>query len=204
MADGRRGNRRAGGPGRALARPGASRPRRRSRPSATDTAQQSSGLRLPRLTGGLQITQRAVALFVVVSLLTLSYVGTMRIYLDQRSDMAQARADISERQAAIAKLEDELARWNDPEYIKTQARERLGWVLPGEVGYRVIGADGKVVSGEVGSIKGAGDPENQAWYERVWSSVQAADQPVVIVPASESTTIVTPPPAPSASSTKKR
>ena len=128
----------------------------------------------------------------------------MRIYLDQRSDMAQARADISERQAAIAKLEDELARWNDPEYIKTQARERLGWVLPGEVGYRVIGADGKVVSGEVGSIKGAGDPENQAWYERVWSSVQAADQPVVIVPASESTTIVTPPPAPSASSPKKR
>ncbi len=140
----------------------------------------------------------------VVSLLTLSYVGTMRIYLDQQGDMAQARANIAQRQAAIAKLEDELARWNDPAYIKTQARERLGWVLPGEVGYRVIGADGKVVSGQVGSIKGANDPENQAWYERIWSSVQAADQPVVIVPAAESTTIVTPPPAPSASSTKKR
>lgn len=128
----------------------------------------------------------------------------MRIYLDQQGDMAQARVDIAERQATISKLEDELARWSDPQYIKTQARERLGWVLPGEVGYRVIGADGKVVSGEVGSIKGANDPENQAWYERVWSSVQAADQPVVIVPATESTTIVTPPPAPSASSTKKR
>jgi hypothetical protein len=138
-----------------------------------------------------------------VSLLTLSYVGTMRIYLEQRSDMAQARTDIAERQATIATLEDELARWSDPAYIKTQARERLGWVLPGEVGYRVIGADGKVVSGEVGSIKGANDPENQAWYERVWSSVQAADQPVV-VPAAESTTVVTPPPAPTASSTKKR
>lgn len=140
----------------------------------------------------------------VVSLLTLSYVGTMRIYLDQRSAMAQARADIAEREAAISKLEDELARWSDPSYIKTQARERLGWVLPGEVGYRVIGADGKVVSGEIGSIKGANDPENQAWYERVWSSVQAADQPVVILPTSDSTTIVTPPPAPSASATKKR
>jgi hypothetical protein len=145
-----------------------------------------------------------VALIVVVSLLTLSYVGTMRIYLDQRGDMAQAHADIAERQATIAKLQDELARWNDPEYIKTQARERLGWVLPGEVGYRVIGTDGKVVSGEVGSIKGANDPENQAWYERVWSSVQAADQPVVIVPDTETTKVVTPPPAPSASTTKKR
>lgn len=140
----------------------------------------------------------------VVSLLTLSYVGTMRIYLDQRSAMAQARADIAEREAAISKLEDELARWSDPSYIKTQARERLGWVLPGEVGYRVIGADGKVVSGEIGSIKGANDPENQAWYERVWSSVQAADQPVVVVPESASTTVVTPPPSPTASTTKKR
>ncbi len=146
-----------------------------------------------------------MALIVVVSLLTLSYVGTMRIYLDQRSDMAKARADIAEREATIARLEDELARWSDPAYIKTQAREKLGWVMPGEVGYRVIGADGKVVSGEIGSIKGANDPENQSWYERLWSSTQAADQPVV-VPATtnEATKVVTPPPAPSASTTKKR
>jgi cell division protein FtsB len=152
----------------------------------------------------MQITQRAVALLVVVGLLVISYVGTMRIYLDQQSDMATARTQITERQATIAQLQDELSRWNDPSYIKTQARERLGWVMPGEVGYRVIGTDGKVVSGEVGSIKGNNDPANQAWYERIWSSVQTADQPVV-VPTTQPVATVTPPaPAPSASTTKKR
>lgn len=153
----------------------------------------------------MQITQRAVALLVVVGLLVLSYVGTMRIYLDQQSDMATARTQIAERSATIAQLEDELSRWSDPDYIKTQARERLGWVMPGEVGYRVIGTDGSVVSGEVGSIQGNNDPVNQAWYEKVWSSVQAADQPVVVAPTSTPAATVTPPaPAPSASTTKKR
>ena len=137
----------------------------------------------------MQITQRAVALLVVVGLLVLSYVGTMRIYLDQQSDMATAHTQIAERQATIAQLEDELSRWNDPDYIKTQARERLGWVMPGEVG----------------SIQGNNDPVNQAWYEKIWSSVQAADQPVVVAPTSTPVATVTPPaPAPSASTTKKR
>ncbi len=152
----------------------------------------------------MQITQRAVALLVVVGLLVISYVGTMRIYLDQQSDMATARTQIAERQATIAQLEDELSRWNDPSYIKTQARERLGWVMPGEVGYRVIGTDGKVVSGEVGSIKGNNDPANQAWYERIWSSVQTADQPVVVPTTTPVATVTPPAPAPSASTTKKR
>jgi cell division protein FtsB len=182
------------------------RERRRVRPSATDTQQRTeSGLKLPRLTGGMQVTQRAVALLVVVGLMVISYVGSMRIYLDQQNDMSTARVQIAERQATIAQLEDELARWNDPNYIKTQARERLGWVLPGEVGYRVIGTDGTVVSGQVGSIQGSTDPEKQAWYERIWSSVQAADQPAVAAPTTTPVATVTPPaPAPSASSTKKR
>lgn len=135
-----------------------------------------------------------------MGLLAISYVGTMRIYLDQQRDMATAQAQIDERTAAIAKLEDELARWNDPNYIRTQARERLGWVLPGEVGYRVIGADGTVESGEVGSIKGNNDPSNQTWYEKVWSSVQAADQPAVVQTTQPMATVA---PSPSASSTTR-
>ena len=36
---------------------------------------------------------------------------------------------------------------HDPDYVRTQARERLGWVVPGETGYRVVGADGKPLGG---------------------------------------------------------
>lgn len=204
MVEGRRGGRKSEGPGRASARPGLTRQRRSVRPSTSD-AQPSTqtGLKLPRLTGGIQVTQRAVALLVVIGLLAISYVGSMRIYLNQQSEIATARTQIAQRQAEIAKLEDELSRWSDSEYIKTQARERLGWVMPGEVGYRVIGTDGSVL-GQVGSIEGNNDPANQAWYEKIWSSVQTADQPVVVPTTTPIATVTPPAPSPSASTTKKR
>lgn len=116
---------------------------------------------------------------VVVAMLAVSYVRGLTVYLSQRSDIATATQQIADRQADVSRLSDELNRWNDPDYVKTQARDRLGWVVPGETGYRVIGLDGKVVSGQVGSIAGRTDPENQTWYERLWGTVQAADQPVV-------------------------
>ena len=123
---------------------------------------------------------RLITLLVVVATLLVSYISTLQIYFDQQKDLAVAQRQIIERQAAVDSLNDQLNRWNDPDYVKTQARDRLGWVVPGEVGYRVIGPDGKVVGGTVGSIKGRSDPENQSWYEKLWSSVQAADQPAPV------------------------
>ena len=55
--------------------------------------------------GAHPLEDPALALLVVVGLLAISYVGTMRIYLDQQSDMATARTQIAERQATIAQLE---------------------------------------------------------------------------------------------------
>ena len=38
----------------------------------------------------------------------------------------------------IKALEREKRRWADDEYVKAQARERFGWVMPGETSYQVI------------------------------------------------------------------
>lgn len=130
---------------------------------------------------------------VVLAMLSVSYVRGLSVYLGQRSDIAEATQQIADRQAEVNRLTDELNRWNDPDYVKIQARDRLGWVVPGETGYRVIGLDGKVVSGQVGSIAGRSDPENQTWYERLWGTVQAADQPVVtqtVQPSADQTVTV--------------
>ncbi len=208
MAEGRRGARGSSGPGRATARPGSPRQRRTTpRPSVTAPPEEPKGSRrLSRVGSGISFTRRAIALAVVVAILALSYIGSLRIYFQQQKEIAVAQQQIVERQAAIDRLNDELKRWDDPDYVKTQARDRLGWVVPGEIGYRVIGPDGKVVSGQVGSIKGRTDPENQTWYEKMWSSVQAADQPAPAAPQPQATATVTPPPAPtpSASASKKR
>lgn len=204
MTQGRRGSRGSSGPGRATSRPGAPRQRRTSRPCVTQEPQpERPQLRLPQISLG--VTRRAIALAVVLAILALSYIGSLRLYLEQQNEIAVARQQIAERSAAVARLSDELKRWDDPDYVKAQARDRLGWVVPGEIGYRVIGPDGKVMSGQVGSIKGTNDPENQSWYEKLWSSVQAADQPAPAAPTPRSAGVVTPPPAtaPSASPSRR-
>ena len=136
---------------------------------------------LPAWRRGLHLTRRAMVLALVVIVLAISFGQSLRIYLSQQHDLAVAQQQLRERSAQIADLEAELARWNDPEYVKAQARDRLGWVMPGETGYRVVGADGKplgggvVIESEQQLPVGEHDP---VWWDRLWGSVKAADAPV--------------------------
>ena len=169
---------------RTAARPGerATRPRRQpateTEPEAPATIIGSTVLPA-RLRRGLGITQRAFVLIVVVIVLLVSYMTTLRVHFNQQYQIAQTRAQIQAHEDAISTLEDEIARWQDPEYVKIQARERLGWVLPGEIGFRVIGPDGEPYGG--GQQIGVGrlpDGEYQTtWWDRMWGSVQTADDP---------------------------
>jgi len=125
------------------------------------------------------LTARAIALAVVLLILTISYASSLRIYFAQAHEISATRAEIAQRQQAIGTLQNDLARWNDSAYVKTQARERLGWVVPGETGFKVVGADGKPQGGgaEIEAEAGATDQTEDAWWAKMWGSVQAADQP---------------------------
>ena len=132
------------------------------------------------------LTARAIALTVVLLILTISYASSLRIYFAQASDIAATKAEIAERQQRIAELEGELAHWQDEEYVKTQARQRLGWVVPGETGYKVVDAEGKPLGGGAeisGEATTVAEPED-AWWATLWGSVAAADAPAP-VPAPE-------------------
>ncbi|QLQ14963.1 MAG: septum formation initiator family protein [Micropruina sp.] len=91
-------------------------------------------VRLPKLPNRLGLTRRALVVISMVVLLALSYANSLRIYVGQQNDLAVAQQQIRERSDRIAQLQDELRRWEDPAYVKAQARERLGWVVPGETG----------------------------------------------------------------------
>ena len=129
--------------------------------------------------GPNSLTARAIALTVVLLILTISYASSLRIYFAQAHDIAATKTEIAERQQRIVELEGELAKWQDTEYVKTQARQRLGWVVPGETGYKVVDAEGKPLGGgaeitsEVVAVAEPGD----AWWAKLWGSVAAADQP---------------------------
>ncbi|MFT4294042.1 MAG: septum formation initiator family protein [Micropruina sp.] len=158
-----------------------------ARPAATPDAEAQTpasapkaASRLPKLPGRLGLTRRALAVLSVLVVLALSYANSLRIYLDQQRDLAAANQQIQERTQRISQLEDEIRRWNDPAYVKAQARAQLGWLLPGETGYRVIGPDGKPLgTGVVLDSENELPPgeHSQMWFDRLWGSVETADNP---------------------------
>ncbi len=133
------------------------------------------------------LTARAIALAVVLLILTISYANSLRIYFAQSHDIATTRAQIVERRQTINDLQTELDRWKDTDYVRTQARERLGWVVPGETGFRVVGADGKPLGGgaEITAATKPDAPAPKAWYDKLWSSVETADAPAPTKPKPE-------------------
>ncbi|MGV8909705.1 MAG: FtsB family cell division protein [Propionicimonas sp.] len=173
------------GPGRTNRRSRAG--TRTSSPDSPTAEASPSPAAVPAWRRGLHLTRRAMVLALVVVVLAISFGQSLRIFLSQQHDLAVAQQQLRDRSAQIADLEAELARWNDPEYVKAQARDRLGWVMPGETGYRVVGADGKplgggvVIESEQELPVGEHDP---VWWDRLWGSVRAADAPVrkVIIP----------------------
>jgi hypothetical protein len=91
----------------------------------------------------------------------------LRQYLAQRSQIAdlQHRNDVTARQ--VAGLQSELDKWSDPAYVAIQARERLHYVRPGETGYILPNPS-------AGSEPlGIPTPSQQAWYDRLWSTVKS-------------------------------
>ena len=191
--DSRRTNRTGAGPGRGsprsrtAARTGtrSSSPRTGQRPNAAaspESAEVRAGQqdKTAVRARALPITRRAAALFVVLIVLGVSYASSLRVYMNQQRDLAEARIQIAQRTSAIDSLNDQLDRWKDPGYVRIQARERLAWVIPGETGYVVLGEDGKPIDGSSTIGKQREDqelPDADAWWVRMWGAVQAADHP---------------------------
>lgn len=122
------------------------------------------------------MTWRLLLLAVVIAALGVTLAQSLRVYFAQAHEIAATRAAIEARKDRISDLEDQLERWRDPVFIKAEARERLGWVVPGETGYRVIGADGKPIGGD-STVLAPTRPEG-LWWEGMWGSVRYADNPV--------------------------
>ena len=163
-----------------------------------------AGFGLPRLSRGLRLTNRAIALILVVVVLALMYVSSIKVYFNQQADIARHEASILQHQQNIATLQDELNRWQDPNYVKTQARERLGWVMPGETGYKVVTSDGSLLapSVSIGTTSTLPQGEHPAtWWERLANSMAVADNPA---PAKDEPRTVTPSTTPSPSSSPSR
>lgn len=125
------------------------------------------------------LTPRAAILTAVIALTLGSVALPLRDFVAQRNRIG----DLRDRQAAatqeLATMDEQIARWNDPAFVAVQARERLHFVLPGQVGYVVLEADRAPVL-----LHGTVSRErSQSWYAAVWGGIKRAGR--TAAPAAE-------------------
>ena len=118
------------------------------------------------------LTGRAAVLILVLAALVVTLAIPLRAWFAQRAEIAALEADVSAARDRVAGLEAELEDWDDPAFVIAQARSRLHFVFPGEVGYVVLGEDDRpVVPSEIV------DADESPWYSRLWESTRQADRP---------------------------
>ena len=131
-----------------------------ARPAAKTTkpASARTGMRLNAATDFLRsrrfniYTLTAIGLAIFAAIL----VGPMvQVWINQQRDIAAVQAQLDQAQKDLAKMRVERTRWDDPVYIRAQARERLYYVLPGEISYLVMDADSIDATDATGTVGAA-------------------------------------------------
>jgi Septum formation initiator len=162
---------RAGRPGHAPA----------SRPAASNRPRPGSAGRAEGPRGGTRAgSGRPLwvlgAVGIVLALLILPY---FQKWLVQRSELESARNAVAQSRRDVADLEAQRARWADDEYVKAQARQRLNFVMPGDIGLVVVDPQDRTPTTEEQRARltpqiPAGE---RPWYSAVWLSAQVAGDP---------------------------
>ncbi|MFI5720956.1 septum formation initiator family protein [Nocardia sp. NPDC051750] len=111
---------------------------------------------------------KAIILAMVVCALAMTLAVPMRTFFTQRAEAAQLAAERRVLADDIARLKDRRAQQQDPAYIRSEARDRLRLVMPGETPYIV-----QVPGMEVPAIPDPQAPEDEPdpWYTDLWRSI---------------------------------
>jgi cell division protein FtsB len=120
--------------------------------------------------GRRRTSNRVLALSVIFFVLALTIAPPVKHYFTQRAQISALKAQLTADNSALEKARQELTLWQDPEYVKSQARERLHFVLPGERQYIVT--EGETEAGQNSSTKVASSlADGQPWYSRLIASI---------------------------------
>jgi cell division protein FtsB len=135
----------------------------------TPPTQESAGSGVGSLTG------RALALLITIAVVGVLLAVPVRNWFGQRAEIAELRAQIEVTQERVDSLQLEQRRWDDPAFVAAEARRRLHFVNPGEIGYVALGADGRPAAETISELAAERNP---TWHAKLWGAVQEADDSV--------------------------
>lgn len=147
--------------------------------------------------GRVRISGFVVIMLGLVVLGTFVLVPTVGTYMDQRQQIQALRSAVELSQSEVADLQAQRDRWSDPAYIRTQARERLGYTFPGEVVY-LIDDDlpASATPQEPDEVSGVVAQTRTDWMSQFVRSIAAAGAAQVAVPTTPEIGVPDPTPTP--------
>ena len=120
------------------------------------------------------LSNRALIVGIILFALAVTLAPPIQHYFTQRAQINSLQTQLSDNQKMLDDAAAELAKWNDPEYVASQARARLHFVFPGERQYIIIG-NGEITEGEQETKVSEQLPIGLPWYSRLISSITSTN-----------------------------
>ena len=118
----------------------------------------------------VQGNARPLALIAIIFIFTLTLAPPIKNYFTQRAQINALKSQVASDSTALEQARAELNKWQDTNYVKSQARERLHFVLPGERQYIVTGSDitkSQPQTTQIATLL----PQGAPWYTKLIASV---------------------------------
>jgi len=122
------------------------------------------------------VSGRNLAVATVLFVVAITLAPPLQRYFAQRAQINALRVQLHDSQATLEAATNELAKWNDPAYVASQARTRLHYIFPGEHQYIVLGATVEANSANKSAgVISTDIPSGLPWYAKVISSITSTN-----------------------------
>jgi cell division protein FtsB len=102
------------------------------------------------IASNFDVRNAVILIMIVLGVLTVA--PNVQTYFSYRQQIADMKTQVEEAKKNLADMAVERKRWDDPVYVRSQARQRLYYVLPGEVSYLVMDAGSVNTSDKSGTV----------------------------------------------------
>jgi cell division protein FtsB len=122
------------------------------------------------------ISGRWIAVASTLFVVAITLAPPLQRYFAQRAQINSLRAEIRDDSSDLAKAQIDLAKWDDPTYVASQARTRLHFVFPGERQYAVLGLTPEAAGAQAPAAPIANQiPSGLPWYGRLLASISTTN-----------------------------
>lgn len=125
---------------------------------------------------GLRVSGFSFVMMGILVLAVIVLAPSVRTYAEQRKQIDALSNTVAAQQASVDDLKAERERWNDRTFVTTQARDRLSYVMPGDISFLVINDTGQPVAGTANTAPISTGIQNTDvdWVDSVFRSMMTA------------------------------